>query len=102
MYEPELRIVKDFDSSTVVVGSNTSFTLTVFNDGSGNAYGVTITDLLEDEFSFLNAVPYAPVVNGQLLTWDDIEIPAGGSWSTVVNVALDDDNSLSGSVLCNT
>ena len=42
----EIRIVKTADAAQVEVGGTVGFTMTVFNAGSGDAHGVTLTDTL--------------------------------------------------------
>src|SRR4029078_3893484 len=43
---PAIHIVKTADAAQVNVGSAIGFTLTVYNDGSGAAHGVTLSDTL--------------------------------------------------------
>ena len=43
---PAIHIVKTADAAQVNVGSPIGFTLTVYNDGSGDAHGVTLSDTL--------------------------------------------------------
>jgi len=43
---PAIHIVKTADESQVKAGEPIGFTLTVYNDGSGDAHGVTLTDTL--------------------------------------------------------
>ena len=43
---PGIHIVKTADAAQVNVGSPIGFTLTVYNDGSGDAHGVTLSDTL--------------------------------------------------------
>jgi uncharacterized repeat protein (TIGR01451 family) len=43
---PGIHIVKTADAAQVNVGDPIGFTLTVFNDGSGDAHGVTLADTL--------------------------------------------------------
>jgi uncharacterized repeat protein (TIGR01451 family) len=43
---PHIQIVKTADAAQVNVGSPVGFTLTVFNDGLGDAHGVTLSDTL--------------------------------------------------------
>jgi uncharacterized repeat protein (TIGR01451 family) len=43
---PAIHIVKTADAATVNVGQQIGFTLTVYNDGIGDAHGVTLSDVL--------------------------------------------------------
>jgi uncharacterized repeat protein (TIGR01451 family) len=43
---PDIQIVKTADAAKVNVGSPIGFTLTVYNDGAGNAHGVKLSDPL--------------------------------------------------------
>ncbi|MFN8470910.1 MAG: DUF11 domain-containing protein [Anaerolineae bacterium] len=42
----DIRITKTPDAASVSAGDNIGFTITVTNNGEGNAYGVTVTDVL--------------------------------------------------------
>jgi uncharacterized repeat protein (TIGR01451 family) len=43
---PDIHIVKTADATQVNAGDQIGFTLTVYNDGAGNAYGVNVNDVL--------------------------------------------------------
>ncbi|HEY2219038.1 MAG TPA: DUF11 domain-containing protein, partial [Gaiellaceae bacterium] len=43
---PSIHIVKTADAAKVNVGSPIGFTMTVYNDGSGDAHGLTLSDTL--------------------------------------------------------
>ena len=46
MAAPAIHIVKTADAAQVNAGEQIGFTMTVWNDGSGDAQGVTLTDTL--------------------------------------------------------
>ena len=49
VFAADIHIVKTADAAQVNAGDPIGFTLTVYNDGGGNATGVTLTDTLPDE-----------------------------------------------------
>jgi len=55
--EPDLSILKVDNPDPVQVGSNLTYTVTVTNNGAGNATGVTMTDTLPPGVSFVSATP---------------------------------------------
>jgi len=51
----DIQIVKSASPSSVLIGENITWTLTVTNDGPSNATGVVVTDSLPAEVSFVSA-----------------------------------------------
>jgi virginiamycin B lyase len=71
--------------TSVTVGSNLSYTLTVTNDGTGSATGVTLTDALPAGVTFASATGGVQPVNG-LLTFALGSLAAGAS--TTVSIVV--------------
>jgi len=92
-----LRLNKTHDKmgTTASPGDSFNFTLTVTNDSDSTAYGVTVRDVLPDDFSYagnaeVDGVPTAPAVSGQQLTWSLGDMAPGEVKIITYDVDLDD------------
>jgi len=92
---PELGIVKTADhSEAVVAGNPIGFTVTVANNGSGTAFGVTATDTLDAGFSWsIESQDGGWSLVGNLLTFGPANLAPGGEEgsSSSVHVVADTD-----------
>jgi uncharacterized repeat protein (TIGR01451 family) len=75
----DLRLAKTVNTTSVAVGQNAIFTLTLNNDGPNAANGVVVTDLLRPEFVFVSSAPSQGTYNN-----------TNGQWSlgTIANGAV--------------
>uniref|UniRef100_A0AAN0MAJ2 SdrD B-like domain-containing protein n=1 Tax=Yoonia rhodophyticola TaxID=3137370 RepID=A0AAN0MAJ2_9RHOB len=86
----DLILVKETASSTVILGENVLYTITVTNTGTGPASAVDVTDTLPagmlyvDGSATIDDVPATPVVTGRTQTFEDVFVAAGAS----VTIAL--------------
>jgi uncharacterized repeat protein (TIGR01451 family) len=73
----DLRLTKTVDNATPFVGENVIFTVSVFNDGPGEASGVTVEDVLPAGLTFVSAS--TPDYDSATGVWDVGTLPDGGS-----------------------
>ncbi len=66
----DLAVTKLVSNSTPVHGANVTFTITVQNQGPGDAGSVIITDLLPDGYSFVSSNPSVGTYNSGSGVWD--------------------------------
>ena len=59
-YRADLGVTKSDSADPVTVGDQFSYTVTVNNNGSDDATGVTVVDSLPSEVSYVSAVPDHP------------------------------------------
>ncbi|MEL6109098.1 MAG: SdrD B-like domain-containing protein, partial [Planctomycetota bacterium] len=95
----DLTITKDDNTTTsVVAGEQFTYTLTVTNNGPDTATGITVTDNLPADLSFVSGtfttgsgtVTESPAASGQLsITVDDLANAASATIDIVVLVAAD-------------
>ncbi|MGZ4390873.1 MAG: hypothetical protein ACXVRK_01945 [Gaiellaceae bacterium] len=83
---PAIHIVKTPDAALVNAGEQIGFTLTVYNDGSGDAHGVTLTDTLPVKAGLDWSIagtgagwgdPTSCAINSGVLTCGPATVPAG-------------------------
>jgi uncharacterized repeat protein (TIGR01451 family) len=84
---PALVISKVDGGVPVGPGSNVDYTITVRNIGNATATGVTITDPVPANTSFVSAD--GGVNNAGTATWTGGSIPSGGSWTVHLTVRID-------------
>jgi uncharacterized repeat protein (TIGR01451 family) len=100
---PDLKVSGNAPDS-VIVGSNLAYTLTVTNDGSAGATGVTLTDTMPFDVTFVSATGGVTPVNGSLVfAIGDLAAGASTTFTIVVTpppplagVTLSDQASVSG------
>ena len=86
---PDLEIEKTTSTPVVNAGGTASYTITVSNeDGEGDAIGVDISDTLPAGLTWTDNSLSCSIV-GNLLSCNDLTIPAGGSFSVTVTGATD-------------
>ena len=62
--------VKDVGTGTALPSSTITLALAYGNQGVAPAAGVTVTQTLPDQLTYVSANPLPATVNGQVLTWD--------------------------------
>jgi uncharacterized repeat protein (TIGR01451 family) len=84
---PALVLSQSAPDSPVGAGSNLTYTLTLRNIGNQNATGVTVTDLLPVNTSFVSASNGGTLAKGRA-NWSGLTVPAGGSTSVTLTVKI--------------
>jgi uncharacterized repeat protein (TIGR01451 family) len=84
---PALVLSKVDAGNPVGPSSNVTYTLTVKNIGNANATGVTITDPVPANTTFVSADSGGTNPNGTV-TWSNLTVPAGGSTSVHFTVSI--------------
>ena len=84
---PALVLSKVDAGTPVGPSSNVTYTLTVKNIGNANATGVTITDPVPANTTFVSADNGGTNSNGTV-TWSNLTVPAGGSTSVHFTVSI--------------
>lgn len=85
---PDTQVEKVADQQEVSIGDNVTYTITVTNNGPGTATGVTMTDNLPAELSFVSATPsQGTCTNNVNLVTCDLGSLLEGSTATVIMVA---------------
>jgi uncharacterized repeat protein (TIGR01451 family) len=77
--EPALSITKTTSPEPVAPGDLLTYTITVENSGYAKATGVTITDTLPTNTTFISADAGGVLVDDQV-QWSDLTVNAGESW----------------------
>ncbi|MBD8539605.1 beta strand repeat-containing protein [Frigoribacterium sp. CFBP 8751] len=86
----DLSIVKTYAPTTPVAGEQVTYTLTARNDGPSDARGVTITDPLDPEVTFVSAtVPGGTcTLTDDVVTCDAGTLAAGTTQTATITVTL--------------
>ena len=84
----DLRLSKAVSSSTINVGSNVSFVLTLANDGPNDATGVTVRDQLPAGLTFVSASP-AAAYDEMSGIWTVGTVSSGGARSLTITARVD-------------
>ena len=83
----ELNVTKTANSSSVNVGDNVTFTITVTNLAPYNLTNVNIADVLDNAFEFDGASTSVPcIVSGDKLVWNIGDLANGTSKTVTFNV----------------
>jgi uncharacterized repeat protein (TIGR01451 family) len=89
--EPDVVIEKSNDpTDAVVAGGTITYTLSVSNEGDGDATGVTVTDDLPPGVTFVSATPGCDV-SGGTVTCDLGDIGAGAGVDVEIVVSVDEE-----------
>jgi uncharacterized repeat protein (TIGR01451 family) len=86
---PDLEIEKVAGAETINAGDPISFTITVTNNGEGDAYKVVISDDLPDGIAWTVDNTEDCEILGNILTCDFAEIAAGGNESVTITGVTD-------------
>jgi len=86
---PVLQVDKQPTQQTADVGDWMTWTVTVHNVGSGVAYNMLVTDVVDGNYISVTASAgsddASPTVVGNVITWAPDPIPAGGTWTASVS-----------------
>lgn len=76
---PDMAITKSDGVDTATVGDQLTYQLTVSNDGTRSATGVTVTDTLPEHLEFVSCAPACDSSALPAITWTDVteDDPAG-------------------------
>jgi len=89
---PTITITKNDRQDIAGPGDLLTYRVRVRNTGSTTATGVVITDVLPSEVTLSGTVTPSPDSNdGQTLVWNDVEVPADGSFLATVPVTVASD-----------
>ena len=77
--EADLKVVKTVDTPTPNVGDVIDFTVTLTNQGTDDATGVTVNDLLPAGLSFVSATPSQGTYDSSTGVWNVGALTNGGS-----------------------
>ena len=79
-------------ASVINLGKETPIRIVVTNDGSTDAYGVSVTYQLPDSLQFVSSEvpPIQLPTNPQIYTWNKAMMAAGGEWSIGLKVVAKD------------
>ncbi len=86
---PALVLSKVDAGKPVGPSSHVDYTVTLRNIGNAAATGVTITDPVPDNTSFVSAADGGTYANG-VVTWSGLSVPAGGSIDVHFTVSISD------------
>jgi uncharacterized repeat protein (TIGR01451 family) len=86
---PALVLSKVDSGIPVGPSSQLQYTITLKNIGNAGATGVTLTDPIPDNTSFVSASDGGTSANGTV-TWSGMSIPSGGSASVTLTVSIAD------------
>ncbi|MCO6488812.1 MAG: DUF11 domain-containing protein, partial [Phaeodactylibacter sp.] len=70
------------------VGDVVTFTITVSNQGPGNATGVAVEDYLPNGYSNISNISGGGTLSGSTITWSGLSIASGGSVSLTFNATV--------------
>lgn len=79
---PDLQITKTVNNPTPYVGSNVTFTITVTNNGPGNATGVSVTENIPSGYTLVSATPSTGTWSAP--TWTIGNLANGASVTLVI------------------
>ena len=75
----DVSITKGVDNTTPLVGSNVTFTLTVFNNGPSEATGISVEDVVPNGYDTVTAITAGSVITGNTISWSGLTIPSGSN-----------------------
>ncbi len=96
----QFTVAKTDNQTTVSAGQTYSYTITVTNNFSTQATGVTVTDALPSNVTYVSASD-SGFLNGNTVTWNNLTVNANSQRILTLNVRVND-NVSSGTVISNT
>ena len=84
----DMSLAKTAASGPPVAGQNTTFTLTATNHGPSDAAGVTITDTLPSELTYVSSSPTGCTLSGQTVTCAAGQVPSGATVTYTVTARV--------------
>ena len=88
----DIALDKRVNRSIVAVGETVEFMITAINEGSSVATGVQITDPVPGGFFNISDVSNGGALNGNTITWSDIELGIGESITLTFSAVVAGDN----------
>jgi len=89
---PTITITKNDGQDIAGPGDLLTYSVRVSNTGTTAATGLVISDVLPSEVTLTGTVTPSPDSNdGQALVWNDVEVPAGGSFLATIPVTVASD-----------
>ncbi len=85
---PDISVTKTPTSSQVDCNSDQTWTITVTNNGTGNAEVVRIEDTLGDWIDYVSSAPAATSLGGQVYGWEISNLAGGASTSFTITGRL--------------
>ncbi len=98
--QPVLSITKTDGRTTAQPGETLTYTITIQNSSPAAASGVTVTDALPSQVTYQSASD-SPLVTGNTLTWNGLNVPGNGQKILTVQVRVRDD-AQNGVIISNT
>jgi len=87
--DADLVISKTANSTSALVGTAVEFTITITNAGPGDTTGVTVTDVLPAEFSFLSSSATSGPYNDSSGVWSIGAMPLGATQTLSITARAD-------------
>jgi len=84
----DIAITKTVDNAAPGLGTNVVFTVTASNNGSSDANGVTVSDLLPNGLALVTAVPSTGSYNNATGLWTIGTLANGGSATLIVTATV--------------
>lgn len=85
----DLQISKSVNSSSITCGQSLTYTITVTNNGPGDAGNITVSDILPAGLLFISASPSQGSYTSNTGNWTVGSLTNGGSATLTVNVTVD-------------
>ncbi len=96
----QFTVTKTDNRQTAAPGETLFYTITIINNLSTQATGVTVTDTLNPALSFI-AASDGGTAAGQIVTWNNLTVPANGQKTITLNARIADATG-NGTVISNT
>ena len=88
----DIALTKEVDRSVVTVGESVVFTITATNEGGAVATGVQVTDPVPSGFTNISGITNGGVLDGNTITWSDIDLGVGESITLTFSAEVVGDN----------
>ncbi|MCI4463267.1 MAG: DUF11 domain-containing protein, partial [Caldisericum sp.] len=86
---PQLVLCKSDSQDPVKPGNQFTYTIRYANNSTMNVTNVVIADTLPSGITYISANPTPTSVNGQIITWNIGNLPAGSSGNITLTVQVD-------------
>ncbi|MCG8329608.1 MAG: T9SS type A sorting domain-containing protein [Chitinophagales bacterium] len=77
----DLELIKTVDIPTPKVGDKITITIEITNQGPADATGISFEDIISNGFSEFSNISDGGIINGDTISWENFNIPAGESIS---------------------
>ncbi|MFS4448983.1 gliding motility-associated C-terminal domain-containing protein [Maribacter sp. 2307UL18-2] len=85
--QADLSLVKTVSPSSASIGDLVTFTLTISNDGTANATGVALSDVLPSGYA-LGTINDGGVQSGNIISWSGLSVTAAGTVSVSLTATV--------------